>query len=158
MIAALSIGSLLAVATLAFVMAPVIVGVRRARAPRAALRPVHTENFALAALREIEFDRVTGKLSDSDYAVLRERYANEALAVMRNTSSPAAVDDPIEAAVRAYSATHPSCASCGIRPEPDAIYCSNCGGYLAGTCDGCGIAVTAPGVRYCIGCGQRLAA
>ena len=72
--------------------------------------------------------------------------------------APATSDDPVEAAVRAYRAAHPTCAKCGIRPEADAIYCSNCGGFLPGKCDSCGTAVTASGIRYCIDCGHRLAA
>src|SRR5262249_50999484 len=107
---------------------------------------------------EIEFDRATGKLSDADYATLRERYATEALAAMRAAPASAGSDDPIEAAVRAYRGAHPTCANCGIRPEEDATYCSNCGSYLPGRCDGCGVAVTASGVRFCIDCGRRLAA
>jgi hypothetical protein len=39
---------------------------------------------ALAALREIEFDRATGKLSDEDYAGLKARYTAEALALLRH--------------------------------------------------------------------------
>jgi hypothetical protein len=123
----------------------------------------------VAALREIEFDRATGKLSDADYAVLRKRYSVEALAAMRaRGKSEAAISggglgeatatDPAEAAVRAYRQSHPACERCGIRPEPDAIYCSNCGGFLPGVCDRCGVKVTAAGVRYCTDCGNRLAA
>lgn len=37
----------------------------------------------------------------------------------------------IEARVRAYRATRRQCARCGLRPEPDAIYCSTCGAELA---------------------------
>jgi len=157
MIAALIIGTLLAVGTLTFVLAPIITGVKRPPRPRPARSEGHSENLPIIALREIEFDRATGKLSDADYTVLRERYANEALAAMRR-AGPATADDPVEAAVRAYVATHPTCGRCGVRPEPDAIYCSNCGGFLPGSCDRCGIAVTAAGVRFCIGCGHRLAA
>jgi hypothetical protein len=40
-------------------------------------------------------------------------------------------DDEIEAAVRAYRASHPiggsSCPICGPRPESDAVFCSTCG-------------------------------
>src|SRR5213594_420532 len=38
---------------------------------------------ALRALKEIEFDRATGKLSDADYAYLKAQYTAEAVAVMR---------------------------------------------------------------------------
>jgi hypothetical protein len=160
MIVALVVGTLLAVATLAFVLAPVVIGVRRSTTPRQSPNTPSSSDLSIAALREIEFDRATGKLSDADYSVLRERYANEAIAAMRagGADRPAQVDDPIERAVRAYRETHPSCAHCGIRPEPDAIYCSNCGRFLPAKCDGCGTAITASGVRYCISCGRRLAA
>jgi hypothetical protein len=158
MIVALLLGTLLALATLGYVLAPLVIGVKRSAA-RVAERAV-PEDLAIAALREVEFDRATGKLSDADYAVLRERYAAEALATMRATAhvDRAHPDDPAEAAVRAYRQTHPACGKCGIRPEADAIYCSICGSFLPGKCASCGTAVTAAGVRFCIDCGTRLAA
>src|SRR6267143_2090932 len=38
---------------------------------------------ALRALKEIEFDRATGKLSDADYEQLKAKYTQEALVAMR---------------------------------------------------------------------------
>src|SRR5881275_2961742 len=38
---------------------------------------------ALRALKEIEFDRATGKLSDSDYDALKQKYTAEALVALR---------------------------------------------------------------------------
>ncbi|HEY8310087.1 MAG TPA: hypothetical protein VIG47_05990, partial [Gemmatimonadaceae bacterium] len=38
---------------------------------------------AVDALREIEFDHVTGKLSDTDYAELKSSYTQSAVAAMR---------------------------------------------------------------------------
>ncbi|HYC51739.1 MAG TPA: hypothetical protein VEB19_11570 [Gemmatimonadaceae bacterium] len=35
--------------------------------------------------------------------------------------------DAIEARVRAVRQQHPRCDACGVRPEADAIFCSNCG-------------------------------
>jgi hypothetical protein len=160
MIVALIVGTLLAVVTLAFVLSPLVVGVRRPVITRSLRNSPNASELSIAALREIEFDRATGKLSDADYAVLRERYANEAIAAMRSAANPAApvTNDPIEVAVRAYRSTHATCAHCGIRPEPDAVYCSNCGRFLPAKCDGCGKSITASGVRYCMDCGRRLAA
>ena len=157
MIVALVLGTLLSIGVLAYVIAPVVVGVKRAPMKPVVLRSDRPADLAIAALREIEFDRATGKLSDADYATLRERYASQALAAMRATGQ-AAPEDAAEAAIRAYRTAHPTCAKCGIRPETDAIYCSNCGSYLPGKCESCGVAVTAAGVRYCIDCGTRLAA
>jgi hypothetical protein len=156
MIVALIVGTVLSIVALGYVLAPLVVGVKRES--RIALPvPRAPENTAIAALREIEFDRATGKLSDVDYAALREKYAAEALVAMRANATET-VDDPVEAAVRAYRGTHLTCTTCGIRPEPDAIYCSNCGSYLPGKCVSCGVVVKAAGVRYCLDCGTRLAA
>ena len=160
MIVALVLGTLLSIGVLAYVLAPVVIGVRRAPIMPVVVRSDRNDDLAIAALREIEFDRATGKLSDADYATLRERYASQALAAMRagGTGATIQAEDAAEAAVRAYRSAHPSCGKCGIRPETDAIYCSNCGSYLPGKCASCGVAVTAAGVRYCIDCGVRLAA
>src|SRR6185312_17326485 len=38
------------------------------------------QTVALRALKEIEFDRATGKLSDQDYDALKAKYTGEALA------------------------------------------------------------------------------
>ena len=116
---------------------------------------------AVTALREIEFDRATGKLSDVDYAELKARYTEQAIVAMRGeTSADAAAaptDDEIEAAVRAYRAGA-SCSTCGPRPEPDAAFCSNCGRYLSDRCAGCGAPVVEQDARYCVNCGNQLAA
>jgi len=161
---ALAIGTLLAVGALAYVLYPLLVGpvpVRRA-APQSVAKPAEQE--AIVALREIEFDRVTGKLSDADYAELKARYTAQALQAMRagteasELARGAATDDAIEAAVSAYRERMRSCPSCGPRPEADAVYCSNCGRYLPGACEGCGASVTDAGAAFCTNCGRQLAA
>jgi hypothetical protein len=58
---------------------------------------------ALLALKEIEFDRATAKLSDEDYAMLKTRY--EAAAV----------------------ATLDGCASCGAAMGAEDLFCARCG-------------------------------
>jgi hypothetical protein len=163
---ALIIGTLLAVGALAYVLYPLMVGpvpIRRV-APRTAPSPKAAEHEAIVALREIEFDRVTGKLSDADYAELKSRYTARALQAMRasaatsSAASGAPADDAIEAAVAAYRERMRSCPSCGPRPEADAVYCSNCGRYLPGACEGCGASVTESGATFCASCGRQLAA
>ena len=44
---------------------------------------------ALAALKEIEFDRATGKLSDDDFARMNARFTAEALEAIRAADTPA---------------------------------------------------------------------
>ena len=171
MMTALIIGTLLALAGLAYVLYPLFAepGAQLAPPPRAV---EHPEEDALAALRETEFDRATGKLSDSDYEALRARYTERALAELRARDSASAaaaashvpagggsdVVDVAEAAVRRQRDRLHECTTCGPRPEPDAVYCSDCGRYLPGACAGCGAAVDEPGARFCPGCGATLAA
>ena len=160
---ALAVGTLLAVGALAFVLFPLLFGGSGSGA-RLSARPVRStlpgEEDSIVALREIEFDRATGKLSDADYDELKTRYTQSALAAMRAVPAAGTADvaDVVEATVLAYRARLKSCARCGPRPEPDAVYCSNCGGYLAGACAGCGRAVEEAGAAFCAGCGRQLAA
>lgn len=164
MIGALVLGTVLAVGALAFVLYPLFFSVPRPfPVERAAPRRISDRDEAVLALREIEFDRETGKLSDADYAELKARYTKQAIEAMRRESTraggaAAGDDDEIEAAVRAYRAQHAACPTCGPRPEPDAVYCSTCGRYLHDRCADCGAPVDAPDARYCVNCGHKLAA
>jgi len=154
-VTALVIGTLLAVAALAFVLHPLFFGTR----PDVAAvdsAPQATEDSAIVALREIEFDRATGKLSDSDYAELRRMYGERALRELRASQTPQPAIDPIEARVRAYRMTHPECPTCGLRPEADAVYCSTCGTYLPRVCPACSAPITESSATFCSTCGAAL--
>ena len=162
MILALIVGTVLAVGALAFVLYPVFFAPTHPVSV-AALKPRQSDReAAVAALREIEFDRATGKLSDADYADLKSRYTEQAIVAMRAEGTAAASsapsDDEIEAVVRAFRAGPHACSACGPRPEPDAVFCSNCGRYLNDRCADCGAPVQALDARYCVNCGNRLAA
>ena len=161
MILALVLGTLLAVGALAFVLYPLFVETALAPAPvgmSVTQAAGAAEREAVVALREIEFDRATGKLSDADYGELHARYSERALAAMRGALSADVAGDPVELAVLAYRARLKACGTCGPRPEPDAVYCSNCGRYLPGACGSCGSAVSEPAAAYCGACGRQLAA
>lgn len=161
----LIIGTVLAIAAMGWVLAPLFrTDAGAASVPYSPARadvPARRER-AVEALREIEFDRATGKLSDADYEMLKARYTRQAVAAMRSESGAATVDESeVEAAIRRAreaQAGLPTCAVHGPRPEPDAIYCSECGRFLGGACANCGATPSAPGARFCEGCGHRLAA
>ena len=95
---------------------------------------------ALLALKEIEFDRATGKLSDDDYASLRGRYAQRVMeaikaeeaeqAAERVAETAVAAEDPAEALIEAVRSRARACPACGPRPETDAAFCSDCGRAL----------------------------
>lgn len=163
MIGALVLGTLLAVGALAFVLYPIFFGVPRAAMRATTIAPPSERDAAVVALREIEFDRATGKLSETDYAELKTRYTRAAIAAMRREDHRAPVDahpsdDELEAAVRAFREQRPACQTCGPRPEPDAVFCSDCGRYLRDRCAGCGAPVDVLDARYCVNCGTSLAA
>ncbi len=87
---------------------------------------------ALLALREIEFDQATGKLSDDDFALLHARYSAAALRAMDAEPVAAADGDAIEgliaqrvAAITAGGARF--CEQCGGRHVADAVFCATCG-------------------------------
>lgn len=153
----LIVGTVLAVGALAYVLFPLFGGASPAIRRRPATRGADAaamEQEAIVALREIEFDRATGKLSDSDYAELKARYTERALAAMRGRDASEPAIDEAEAAVLAYRARMRSCGRCGPRPEPDALYCSSCGSYLPGACAGCGANVTQAAAAFCNCCGR----
>jgi hypothetical protein len=154
----LTLGGVAGAVVLAYVLLPMFTGAGAAgaRRARAAVVLESREDGARAidALREIEFDRQTGKLSDADYAALKAAYTATALSELRReeTGGSRGPSSGAEAAPRW------TCPTCGPRPERDALFCSTCARYLPGVCAGCGAAVAEPAARYCAGCGQRLVA
>ncbi len=180
--------ALVALAVIALIAGPLLG--RGAAAPLGVDEPEELEEtpkgMALAALKEIEFDRVTGKLSDEDYGALKTKYTAEALVILRqesgssgappsNVAEPASMaadgapagaggsgDDAVEAMIAArvktLQASAIRCPSCGPRPESDALFCSACGRSLAvGGCGACG-APLVPGSRFCESCGSAVGA
>lgn len=139
------------------------------------------KGIALAALKEIEFDRETGKLSDADYEFLKAKYTATAVEALREEQGVVPNDvevliaskvrslrsasiktslDPLSASLQSGPLSAASdCDACGPRPELDAVFCSSCGRRLAakGPCDRCGAALL-PGSRFCEGCGRPVAA
>ena len=165
-------------AVLWLVLQPVLRPTGREARPVEPVDPEETpKGIALTALKEIEFDKETGKLSDADYEFLKAKYTAAALDALRHDSEEVASDD-VEAmvaaqvrALRSASAAAPSnastlppgsnpvCTTCGPRPEPDAIFCSSCGRALLSrsVCDRCGAALS-PDSRFCERCGRQVAA
>jgi hypothetical protein len=163
------VGIAIALAALAIVLAPVFsdqspAEIRPAHrtAPKLEVDDEPVPGSAIEALREIEFDRETGKLSEDDYAGMKSRYTAQALVELRaqdaGDSGMAAPADRAERLVSKYRPGSTICPTHGLRPEADALYCSECGVYLRGKCEQCGARITAPGAHFCSGCGHILAA
>jgi len=108
-VSALVIGTLLAIAALSFVLYPLLIGAYPGPVEKTVERP--SDNRAVDALREIEFDRETGKLSDNDYDALKASYTQKAINAMRSSGES-------------------GCANCGYETEAGARFCSRCGSAL----------------------------
>jgi hypothetical protein len=112
---AMLVGTVLALAALAYVLYPLL----RESDGHMVSEPVSpqsdgtAEMTAVDALREVEFDYATGKLSDGDYRALKTSYTRDAAVELTGARSGRA------------------CPACGARPEVGAAYCSNCGRALA---------------------------
>jgi hypothetical protein len=116
------------------VLQPLIGSARRVPPPFEPIDPEETpRGAALAALKEIDFDRETGKLSDGDYEFLKAKYTTLALEALRAESvdvTPDAIEAMVAARVRSLrsaGSAPAACSDCGPRPEPDAVFCSSCG-------------------------------
>lgn len=166
----LIVGSVLAVLGLGWVLWPLL---RGELAPLAvqSVADLPEQASAIDALREIEFDRATGKLSDEDYAALKATYTPAALAELRArdgaSGARAALDeavgvdpsvDPAERIIRLARERKRACSTHGPRPESDAWFCSDCGEFLGAACLHCGAPAVSGPARFCTGCGRGLAA
>ena len=107
-------GSIMAILVAAVIFAPMIEG--RWREGKDGTSAGGRKEAAIAALRELEFEYQTGKVSDEDYATLRSRYARDAIAARDELGET--VDSG-------------SCPGCGAPAKEGAKYCSSCGGELA---------------------------
>ena len=123
---------------------------------------------ALLALREIEFDRETGKLSDADYTMLKQKYSQSALEAIkqeRANESPAASsgqepDDAEALITKAKAQRQSSCPTCQSGLEPGSMFCSSCGRSLTVAdalprCWMCG-AEHVLDAKFCGDCGAEL--
>ncbi|HYL54143.1 MAG TPA: zinc ribbon domain-containing protein [Gemmatimonadales bacterium] len=117
---------------------------------------------ALRALKEIEFDRATGKLSDQDYDELKAKYTAEALAALRSEPREpgAGSREPVLPPALRSPLPARSCPEHGPRRESGSQFCSECGrrlGTAPGYCARCGTSLEQE-AHYCHACGARVAA
>jgi hypothetical protein len=175
---ALLVGIVVALAAVALVLEPIVRPPRAAPPDALSFEPEddplgRRKDLALAALKEIEFDRATGKLDAADYERMKARYTAEALEAIRDADAAAApvprepalaraqvpagvgadgaaaaLADPLEALVaarRKASKGRKFCTECGAELEGTGKFCVECGAGLAGGVMGDGRCVIGDG-------------
>jgi hypothetical protein len=113
-------GVILAVLLAAVLISPFL---ERGEAVGSGSAPSDRLDLALDALREIEFEHETDKLSDEDYQLLRSRYAKDAIAA-RDAGAGADAD-----AVPADAGT---CLVCEANLKAESRFCTRCGTEVVG--------------------------
>jgi len=98
---------------------------------------VHEKDIALMAIKEAEFDRAMGKLSEDDYSTLRSEYEERALTALSELdhlavgSSPATPvgGRPTLGTTVADGGTRAAafCPACGQAFLPEDRFCAGCG-------------------------------
>lgn len=78
------------------------------------------KRVALASLKEVEYDRIAGKLDEADYRRLRAQLEREALLALRASEG---AEGEADAAGHTFTVTH----ACGFVNPPGSRFCSGCG-------------------------------
>jgi hypothetical protein len=99
--------------------------------------------LVLRSIKELEFDRAMGKVSDKDFADMSGRLRARAAGLIQQLDAGASYRQQIQAEVErrigkraatvAPASAKPAaaaCASCGVANDPDARFCKACGSKL----------------------------
>jgi len=97
--------------------------------------------LALRSLKELEFDRAMGKLSEKDFAEMGARLRSRAARLMAQLDAGTSYRDAIEQEIRRRVGSVPSghtlvtvdCRHCGAMSDADARFCKRCGTSLETT-------------------------
>ena len=107
---------------------PLIGGRRRAALER-------DKALTLRSIKELEFDRAMGKVSEADFIEMRDRLRARALRLMRQLEGATLYQQMIEkdaqTAGKGQGAESSVCESCGTQNDFDARFCKECGKRLA---------------------------
>jgi zinc-ribbon domain len=83
----------------------------------------------LRSIKELEFDRAMGKVSEADFEEIGGRLRARAIALMEELDRPDAPARPPSPPPRRRD-ERLKCANCGTVNEPDARFCKQCGRAL----------------------------
>ena len=110
----------------------------------------------LSAIRDLDFDFKTGKVSEEDYTPLRAQLMAEAAQYIEQET---AEEKKLEALIQTRRASQKqtmNCDQCGAPMETGQKFCSKCGAAVhKESCPSCGQKIRS-GDQFCSSCGTRL--
>lgn len=117
---------------------------------------VERRDALLSALRDLDFDFKTGKVSEEDYTPLRTNLLAEAAQYIEQEQEE---DQKLEALIqsrRVAKQQGTNCAHCGASVEPNQRFCAKCGAVInQELCPQCGKKIRADDL-FCSHCGTTL--
>lgn len=156
-ISSLLVGILLLVASLAFVSLPF----RQKQSANVKNRKVdashkHSREAVLSALRDLDFDFKTAKVSEEDYTPLRAQLMAEAAQYIEQETEEEKKLEALIQARRTHQKQTFSCEQCGALMEAGQKFCSKCGAAVKKeSCPSCGQKIQS-GDQFCPSCGTKL--
>ena len=147
---------------------------------------IHRRDATYAAIKDLELDLASDKISETDYQQLRLQLTRQAAEILKEIDHHSqAVDDSLEAEIdqllAEFSTTEmaknetlqkqvhreiqaetqqsqqPHCPNCQRLIKLEDAFCSHCGAVLTNRCSQCG-SPTIPSDIFCTHCGARLLA
>jgi len=141
------LGLALVVLVVPFVIDPILKNKRRKRASKKNSSTQLSKHEALLALRDLDFDFQTGKITPDDYAPLRQQLLIAAAQAEQVVETPKEV---VKAKVESIA-----CSECNAAVQTDDKFCPKCGTALNLTCPQCQKKIAADD-KFCAHCGAAL--
>ena len=98
--------------------------------PRAREEMERQKAIVLRSIKELEFDKAMGKVSEADFAVIMPRLRARALTLMRDLENTPVKAQKAASKLAPEKTARPAarfCAACGTPHDPDARFCKSCG-------------------------------
>lgn len=125
---------------------------------KAPVQTAERRDAVLSALRELDFDFKTGKVSEEDFTPLRAKLLTEAAQYVEREKDE---EDKLEALIQSRRASHQhsaKCDQCGASVEANQRFCAKCGAEVKQElCPHCGKKIRS-GDFFCPSCGTKLEA